>query len=145
MVNYRLDLNPVEQDLCGGPEGLEEAVEFAMRTNTSGPWIPLRLTWRQSSQSNPQDVYGTETIRGYTVATRGVTSNIFFALPLFQEQVTICGETVLPENAEQVQFRWMNTANEPGHLDIWAIFNITVNFNSLTGDTYEIFEAKNFK
>ena len=115
-----------------------------MRTNTSGPWIPLRLTWRQTDEFNLQEVHGMERVRGYTVRTRGVSSSIS-ASPLVQEQVSICGEDVLPENTEQVQFRWMNTVNQPGRRDMWSIYNVMANFLSLNGNTYEIFRAENSK
>ena len=116
---------------CGGPEGLEEAVEFSMRTNISGvygPWIPLRLTWRCPDSEPNCASSGEERIRGYNVETHRVSSSSVV------EQVSICGEDLLPADASEVQFRWMNTGSEKGNFDMWAIFNVTAD---LTTSRYE--------
>ena len=115
-MNYALFINP--QDFrCTGPEGLAEGIEFAIRVNTSGvygPWVPLRWTWRNSI-SNMTNII----IRGYDVETHGVTSAVVI------QQVTVCAENLLPTDTSEVQFRWMNTADQPGRYDIWALFNVT--------------------
>ena len=123
---------------CGGPEGLNETIEFAMRVNTSGvygPWVPLRLTWRGNVTNT-----STEFIRGYAVKTHQVTSSIA------TQQVTICEGDLLPVDASQVQFRWMNTADELGRHDMWALFNVTADVVSTsTGDTYRILDTNDPK
>lgn len=99
-----------------GVKGLEEAIEFAIRVNTSGvygPWVPLRLTWRRNYTNSTTN----EIIRGYDVETHGVTSDVV------TQQMTVCGESLLPTNASEVQFRWMNTADHPGRQ--WTLFNVT--------------------
>ena len=140
-MSYGLTLNPVEDKHCGGPEGLEEAVEFAMRTNTSGPWIPLRLTWRQSPDFEDYN-NRRESIRGYEVEAHGVSWPS--TSPVTQE-LTICGEDLLPANTSEVQFRWMNTANEPGGNDAWAIFNVTADYTDKNGDIFRIFDFRDTK
>ena len=120
MVMYTLFINPHTQG-CTGPEGLEEGIEFAIRVNTSGvygPWVPLRWTWRDSG-TNSTDSITDIMIRGYDVEAHGVTSDVV------TQTVTVCGESLLPANASEVQFRWMNTADEPGRFNVWALFNVT--------------------
>ena len=123
--------------ICDGPEGREEAIEFAMRANISGvygPWIPLKLT--QNRNGNNEII----NVRGYDVVIAGVLSR---SVTL---QVTICGEDLLPANASKVQFRWMNTVDEPGTTDIWAIFNVTADFiSSDGGDAIRIFDSESFE
>ena len=121
---------------CGGPEGLKEAVEFAIRTNTSGTWIPLRLTWRQSQHLEDYS-NSRESIRGYEVEAHGVSRPS--TSPVTQE-LTICGEDLLPANTSEVQFRWMNTDNQLGRFDAWAIFNVTADLTDKNGDTFRIFD-----
>ncbi len=130
---------------CDGPENLQEAIEFAMRTNTSsvyGPWIPLRLTRRWPDEATSL-LFGTsifsDRIRGYDVEGHGVpVSSIAVA-----QQVTICGEDLLPANASEVQFRWMNTVSEPGKSDMWAIFNVTADLITSNNDVVRIFGTNN--
>ena len=118
---------------CGGPEGLNEGIEFAMRINASGmygPWIPLRWTWR--GKNNKKKV-----IRGYRVDTHGMTP------PIATQQVTICEGDLLPVDASGLQFRWMNTASQPGRFDMWALFNVTADVvHASAGDTYRIFDSE---
>ena len=105
-----------------------------MRVNTSGvygPWVPLRLTWRGNTINT-----STEFIRGYEVESHQVTSSII------PQQVTICEGDLLPTDTSEVQFRWMNTADEPGRLDMWALFNVTADVvNTSTGNTYRILDS----
>ncbi len=121
-VSYRIVISDEGYD---GPQWLEEAIEFAMRVNISdvyGPWVPLRLTWRRNdtnSTTNDTNSTTNETIRGYDVETHGVTS------AMVTQQVTVCGESLLPTDASEVQFRWMNTADQPG---MWDLFNVTAKF-----------------
>ncbi len=127
---------------CRGPEGRLETIEFAMRTNTStmfGPWIPLRLTLRRNNHNNNNYGISNLTTRGYEVVIHRVPQN----LTSVAQQVTICGENLLPNNASEIQFRWMNSVNKLGNFDIWAIFNVTADLISSSGDTFRIFEANN--
>ena len=127
-------MNPRVTDSCDGPEGLEEGIEFAMRANTSGmygPWVPLRLTWRDSVLTHVR----VRNIRGYNVETRRVAS------PMAHQEVAICGEDLPSINESEVQFRWMNTADEPGRLDMWALFNVTANY-LVNGNTAYTFDTR---
>ena len=114
-----------------------EAVEFAMRTTTSGPWIPLRLTWRCRESKGSYSI-SRENIRGYDVETHGMPSSSSNT----QQQVTICGKDILPSHTKTVQFRWMNTVNEPGRKDMWALFNVTADLINSSEDAIRIFDNK---
>ena len=109
-----------------------------MRVTTSGvygPWVPLRLTWRNNKNAKNRTI--TKIIRGYDVEGHSVPNSTV------TQQVTICEGDLLPVNASEVQFRWMNTADEPGRRDMWALFNVTAYVvNTRTGDTYGIFDSK---
>ena len=108
-----------------------EAIEFAVRVNTSGvygPWVPLRLTWH-INQAN-SSIITSKFIRGYNVKAHRVSSH------MVKQQVTICGEDLLPANASFVQFRWMNSDhNQQEKHDIWALFNVTASLIDSYGDT----------
>ena len=57
--------------------------------------------------------------------------------------MTICEGDLLPVDAAEVQFRWMNTATEPGNRDLWALFNVTADVvYTITGNTSRIFDSK---
>ena len=59
------------------------------------------------------------------------------------QRVTICEGDLLPVDASQVQFRWMNTVDRPGRLDMWALFNVTVDMViTSTGNTSRIFDSE---
>ena len=138
-MSYGLVLNAANAP-CDGPGGLDEAVEFAMRiTNTSGvygPWIPLRLTWRWPNNVGEYTI-SWENIRGYEVETHGVP------LSLVGQQVAICGEDLLPANASEIQFRWMNSDSHTSRRrDMWAIFNVTADLINRNGDTLRILDTE---
>ena len=61
------------------------------------------------------------------------------------QEVTICGKTLLPDDALEVQFRWMNTVGEleGDTLDTWAILNATADFIESDGNNTAIFDANN--
>ena len=134
MASFLIQLDPGQ---CGGPEDGDEAVEFAMHTNTSGmygPWIPLRLTGRWPNGLGFLGYsIGSERIRGYDVVIHTIPSS------MVAQNVTICGEDLLPTNTSEIQFRWMNTVDWLGKNDIWAIFNVTVDLTTSDGDTVRIF------
>ena len=134
-IFYNLYFRPPRFTYCAGPNLQEEGIEFAVRVGTSGlygPWVPIRLTWRERSKRTI-----TKIIRGYEVDSRAVTTTIT------PQQVTLCDRDLLPVDASEVQFRWMNTANQPGRKDIWALFNVTADvIHTSTGDTYRIFDSK---
>ena len=114
---YSLVLNNLESECCNGPNGLNEGIEFAVRVNTSGmfgPWVPLRWTWRGNNNQISQKF-----IRGYEVETHKVNE-------ITAMQVTICEGDLLLLNTSEIQFRWMNSADQPGRSDLWALFNVTV-------------------
>ncbi len=160
-MRYGLVLNTNISIGCAGPETREEAVEFSMRTNTSGvygPWIPLRLTWRWPDSVGGNYTISRENVRGYEVESHGVPPGGNYEdgaaigvprdyvdvapLSMVAQHVTICGEDQLPANASEVQFRWMNTAEQPGRFDMWAIFNVTADLITNNGGTFRILDTQ---
>ena len=104
---------------CSGVEDQYEAIEFAIRTDTSenGRWIPLRLSFHSNySQPVPPEI-----VRGYTVPVYGYTMDVV------QEVILICGEAL---ETSEIQFRWMGSAHgdmNPLHSfrsDIWALTSV---------------------
>ena len=108
-----------------------------MRVHVSGvygPWVPLRLTVRNKTI----DSITSEFIRGYNVETHHFSSS------MVKQQVTICGEGLLPADTSIVQFRWMNSDRHlPGQHDIWALFNVTASLIDSYGDTSVLFNTDN--
>ena len=97
---------------CDGIEGLDEAVEFAIRINESKEWIPLRMTFHNDTANSSTQL----AVRGYSVPAFGRTEAIA------TEHVSICGERL--RDANTVQFRWLQTANlesERQRSDLWAL------------------------
>ena len=142
-VSYALIINPGGP--CGGPEGPPEAIEFSMRTNQSGvygPWVPLRFT-RRRSRGQPYEI-DYRTSRGYVAEVHRILSTTVTVT----QELTICGESLLPADATEVQFRWVNTVGEGKNTednipDTWAIFNATAYLNNSDGNTFEIFDSSN--
>ena len=113
-----------------------------MRTNTSGPWIPLRLTWRSKSVGKPT-IVSLVNVRGYDVESHEVFATDS-TLSLVEQRVTICGKDLLPANASKIQFRWMNSdSHQPGYRDMWAIFNVTADLINRDGGTLRILDTEN--
>ena len=123
VMSYGLYLDSPNAGGCSGVEYPEEAIEFAMRTDTSsdGRWIPLRLSYFRNLDVTPAIFMSTTQVRGYNVsAYRHITAFV-------QEQVVICDDLL---NTSSVQFRWMGTVTLPrtGRLrsDVWALASVTV-------------------
>ena len=121
-----------------------------MRTSTSGvygPWIPLRLTWRwRRGLGEDYTKISLVNVRGYDVESFGILDDDTDGIPLAMvvQQVTICGEDLLPANANKIQFRWMNSdLHYPEYRDLWAIFNVTADLINRDGDTLRILDTKN--
>ena len=122
-MSYGLYLDLPIADGCRGVEYPEEAIEFAIRTDTSNDdhWIPLRLSYfRDLPDATPTIYMDTTQVRGYSVSTyRHLTAFV-------QEQVVICDDLL---NTSSVQFRWMGTAILPnsGRLrqTVWALASVT--------------------
>ena len=116
-----------------------------MRTNTFGvygPWIPLRLSWRSRGVANISLV----NVRGYDVESFGVLGDSTNGIPLAMvvQQVTICWEDLLRDNANKIQFRWMNSDKHGlRHRDLWALFNVTADLINRDGDTLRILDTEN--
>ena len=124
--------------VCGGLETVkEEAIEFAIRNDTSsnGHWIPLRLSYYDSSSVNK--VTNTETVRGYKILSSK------WPQPKFFETATICGDVLL---SNEVQFRWMGSANVDVfnyfRSDMWALATVSVTW--FTDDETIPFVKENF-
>ena len=105
----------VDGTSCGGIEGHEEGIEFAIRNNTNGNiWVPLQLDYYNGI------IISNRTIRGFLVSTFGdqsdTTDNI-------ERRVSICGDLL---DSDEIQFRWMGRSSEIGetHKDMWALANI---------------------
>ena len=109
---------------CDGPEGLPEAIEFAIRNDTSrdGHWIPLRLSYYDN------ETFGSsiEIVRGYQVLANK------WPLFWFTEKVNICGDTL---QSNEIQFRWMGTAGPDApdertvfRQDMWALAGVTATY-----------------
>ena len=121
-MSYGLYLDLPSAGGCKGVEYREEAIEFAMRTNTSndGRWIPLRLSYFRDLDVTPAIFMDTIQVRGYNVPTyRHLTAFV-------QEQVVMCNDLI---DTSSVQFRWMGTVNlrSNGKLrfDVWALASVT--------------------
>lgn len=131
------------RDRCDGILGEREAIEFAVRTNSSSDdaaWIPLRISFhddgsyaggngngdgnddsRSDSRNSDEGISYARIIRGYTVPTTAQLDSIV------TEHVTICGD--LLRDAREIQFRWMGTAELEGkereRSDIWALASVS--------------------
>ena len=116
MVNYGL-INQFEgpNDNCRGIED-GEAIEFAMRNDTSGSgvWTPLQILAERQL---------TPVIRGYNLSDSVIIRRSTTGAE--QNTVYICGDIL---QTSEVQFRWMGSANffrRPSH-DMWALTNVNV-------------------
>ena len=124
VMSYGLYLDLPIADRCSGVEYREEAIEFAIRTDTSNDdhWIPLRLSYfRDLPHATPAIYMDTTQVRGYNVsAYRHITAFV-------QEQVVICDDLL---NTSSVQFRWMGTVDLPMkdrlRQNVWALASVTV-------------------
>ena len=127
-VSYQLvlDVTSSSDNQCGGSSSFNEAIEFAMRTNSSSdaPWIPLQLTYDNTGDGGePRD--GIATIRGYNVTAHLSGDEIV------TESVHICGDMLL--DMQEVQFRWMGTSNLDNQIvrrKMWALAKVTANLVS---------------
>lgn len=131
---------------CDGPEGLPEAIEFAIRNNTSrdGRWIPLRLSYHENDTSS--NMSSIEVVRGYQVLANK------WPCFLFTEEVNICGDALL---SDEIQFRWMGTALPDGpddrtvfRQDIWALSSVTATYiteNETITLIQDIFDSSSLK
>ena len=133
MVTYGLLLD-VDTSKCDGIGGDSdnEYIEFAMRNNTNGgPWIPLQLSYHDTS------IPPTRVVRGYNVST-SITSST----SVVQHTVYICGDIL---RTSQVQFRWMGTAeleqviNRRPRNDIWALANVDATLIDANNETTSLF------
>ena len=124
-----LDVNSSSNPEYDGIEGLDEAIEFAIRINESKEWIPLRMTFHNDTTNSSTEL----AVRGYTVPAFGRTEAIA------TEHVSICGERLCGANT--VQFRWMQTTssdNERRRNDIWAMALLEARFTSLEGNSTDM-------
>ena len=122
-------MNSSSDPECDGIEGLDEAIEFAIRINESKEWIPLRMTFHNDTNNSSTEL----AVRGYTVPAFGRTEAIA------TEHVSICGERLCDVNT--VQFRWMQTTSsdkERRRNDIWAMALLEARFTSLEGNSTDM-------
>ena len=123
VVSYGLILHVRDnEDGCGGVNGINEGIEFAIRNNTNGgPWIPLQLDYR----NNTPDTDERREIRGYNVsAIRHAKTN----KAVIDRNVSICGD-ILDTNT--IQLRWMQSSivsNKTPHFDVWALAYVNATF-----------------
>ena len=118
---------------CDGIESRNKAIEFSMRNNASSasPWIPLQL------DSFNDDLGQRASIRGYDVPalTIGTDSG-----GVARRTIVICGDLL---KTDEVQFRWMGTANETEGADLWAIEEVSTIFIQDEECETEIFHYDN--
>ena len=121
-----LGVNSSSDPECDVIEGLDEAIEFAIRINRNRKWIPLRITFRNDTTNSSTEL----AVRGYTVPAFGRTEAIA------TEHVSICGERLCDVNT--VQFRWMQTGHEKRRNDIWAMALLEAKFTSTEGNSTDM-------
>ena len=119
-------MNSSSDPKCDGSEGLDEAIEFAIRIDENKQWIPLRMTFHNDASNSSTELV----VRGYTVPAFGRTEDIA------TEHVSICGERLCDANT--VQFRWMQTGHEKRRKDIWAMALLEARFTSLEGNSTDM-------
>ena len=121
-----LDVSSSSDPECDGIEGLDEAVEFAIRIDESKEWIPLRMTFHDDTANSSTQL----AVRGYSVPAFGRTEAIA------TENVSICGEKL--RDANTVQFRWMQTSrweNRKRRNDIWVMSLLAAIFTTTGGNS----------
>ena len=121
-VTYELILDVSGENLCDGIDESREAIEFSIRSDASldGRWIPLRLSYYDDSVAT--------TTSGSTTVVRGYEVPVQFGQDASStSSVTICGDRLFA-NANEVQFRWMGTANVESdntyRSDVWALASV---------------------
>ena len=99
---------------CGGVEGIRKGIEFSIRNNTDdGPWIPLHLNAiALESEETPTSVV----IRGYQVSASIISFQSAFKRrrSTISTTISICGSLL---QTNEIQFRWMGTADFDDDLD----------------------------
>ena len=119
VVSYGLILNV---NGCGGVDGIEEGIEFAIRNSTNGgPWTPLQLDYRNTR--NTDDEW--REIRGYNVTAFGHPSN--------NKEVIDCNVYINGDilDTNTIQLRWMQSSrvvNNTPHFDVWALAYVSATF-----------------
>ena len=119
VVSYGLILHVRDtEDRCGGVDGINEGIEFAIRNNTNGgPWIPLQLDYR-----NNTDTGKWREIRGYNVSAFGHAKT---NRAVIDRNVFICGDIL---NTNTIQLRWMQSSKGEPHRDVWALTYVSTTF-----------------
>ena len=127
MYELVLDVSSSSDPECDGIEGLDEAIEFAIRIDESKEWIPLRMTFHNDTTNSSTEL----AVRGYTVPAFGRTETTA------TEHVSICGERL--RDANTVQFRWMQTASLDDDIDdIWTMTLLEARFTSKEGNSTDM-------
>lgn len=121
---------------CDSPDKFDEGVEFAIRWDGRGNWVPLGYYHNSNNiQNRPDDIFigsishilETPTIhfRGYDVPISKFSDRITVRLE-------ICDSTNLKHN--MIQFRWLQTtrfsSTKVVPVDVWTLDNVTVEFDN---------------
>ena len=113
---------------CGGIDGIRKGIEFSIRNNTDGPWIPLHLdAIALESEETPTSVV----IRGYQVSASIISFQSAFNEGQSHQStiISICGSLL---QTNEIQFRWIGTADFDDTLngffarnDGWALTRVS--------------------
>lgn len=113
-----------------------EGVEFSIRLNTIGDWIPLDLVYRQISNPNNEIYIGERdnlTLRGYQVDVEQIMKNATLVII----NISVCD---FPTSLEFVQFRWLQTSRLKGKnvnmdsRDVWSLDDVHICYEDVEGE-----------
>lgn len=112
-----------------------EGVEFSIRLNTIGDWIPLDLVYRRISKNPNDEIYIGErdnlTLRGYQVDVEQIMKNATSV------NISVCN---FPTSLEFVQFRWLQTTRLKGKnvnrdsRDVWSLDDVHIWYEDEEGE-----------
>ena len=110
---------------CAGVDGIRKGIEFSIRNTTDdGPWIPLHLN---AIALESEETTTSVVIRGYQVSASIISPNLAKNQSV---DISICGSLL---QTNEIQFRWMGTADFDDNLDGfsprndgWALTRVSV-------------------
>ena len=114
----------MENGSCDSIDFFDEGVEFSIRINSTGAWIPIILASKNVTKKDRFAIG--ERIDEYNVVIRGFRVESKLASNRSYYSVQVCDFTV-PVNS--IQFRWLQTSrigNSSTVNDAWVLDNVHV-------------------
>ena len=135
-ITFQNILSPLNEESCDSIDRFDEGVEFSIRMNSEGLWIPITLAIRSDKIGNHASILigsreNDENVEDVVIREYHVEPDLSSPGSIYEYSVQVCDFT---RTINSIQFRWLQTSSKHKLKDIWTLEAVNISYHDISSN-----------